>query len=91
MFCSDIIGCQREPSLFTFTFWTIGKKNFYYLYILFCFLIKISLGKCDLEICLLDLNYQPFNCTGMLESRVQPAKVSLKIPSVLYPFRVYIY
>lgn len=27
MLCSDIIGCQQESSLFSFTFWTVGKNN----------------------------------------------------------------
>lgn len=46
------------------------------------------LGNADLQICLLDEHMREFNCTGMLESRVQPGKVALKIPPVNRPFHV---
>ncbi|KAI1701211.1 MAM domain, meprin/A5/mu domain-containing protein [Ditylenchus destructor] len=68
MLTSDIIACQREPSLFSFTYWTIGSS--------------------DLEICLLDQYYRQFNCTGMLQSRVQPGKVALRIPAIKHPFHI---
>ncbi|TMS39585.1 hypothetical protein L596_006085 [Steinernema carpocapsae] len=42
----------------------------------------------DIEICLTDQNYKRFNCTGMLESKIMPGKVMLKIPPLLHPFHI---
>lgn len=47
-----------------------------------------SIGSADLQICLLDQSMKQFNCTGLLESKIQPGKVSLKIPPVSHPFHV---
>uniref|UniRef100_A0A915DPS8 MAM domain-containing protein n=1 Tax=Ditylenchus dipsaci TaxID=166011 RepID=A0A915DPS8_9BILA len=71
MLASDVLNCQGEPSLFSFTYWTIGSS--------------------DLEICLLDQYYRQFNCTGMLQSHIQPGKVALKIPPIKHPFHVNIH
>ncbi|CAD5221440.1 unnamed protein product [Bursaphelenchus xylophilus] len=47
-----------------------------------------TIGSADLQICLLDEYMREFNCTGMLESRVQPGKVALKIPAIDRPFHI---
>ncbi|CAD5215470.1 unnamed protein product [Bursaphelenchus okinawaensis] len=47
-----------------------------------------TIGSADLQICLLDEYMREFNCTGMLESRVQPGKVALKIPAIGRPFHI---
>ncbi|KHN83703.1 hypothetical protein Tcan_07686 [Toxocara canis] len=45
-------------------------------------------GGADVEICLTDQEGTKFNCTGMLQARSMPGKVSLKIPPVEMPFHV---
>ncbi|KAK0399384.1 hypothetical protein QR680_003019 [Steinernema hermaphroditum] len=47
-----------------------------------------AIGDADLEICLMDTNYRRFNCTGMLESKVMPGKVMLKIPPTPKGFHI---
>ncbi|KAE9556036.1 hypothetical protein FO519_000782 [Halicephalobus sp. NKZ332] len=65
---SDVIPCQNDNGLLSFTYWTIGNA--------------------DLEICLLDENKMRFNCTGMLQSHIQPKTVSLTIPAIHHPFHI---
>uniref|UniRef100_A0AC34PUQ3 MAM domain-containing protein n=1 Tax=Panagrolaimus sp. JU765 TaxID=591449 RepID=A0AC34PUQ3_9BILA len=65
---SDVISCQNDNGILSFTYWTIGNA--------------------DLEICLLDEFKKRFNCTGMLQSHVQPKTVSLNIPSSPHPFYI---
>ncbi|KAI6241598.1 MAM domain-containing protein [Aphelenchoides fujianensis] len=47
-----------------------------------------TIGSADLQICLLDQSMRQFNCTGILESQVQPGKVALKIPPIDHPFHI---
>ncbi|KAI6201137.1 MAM domain-containing protein [Aphelenchoides besseyi] len=47
-----------------------------------------TIGSADLQICLLDETLRQFNCTGILESQVQPGKVALKIPPIDHPFHI---
>uniref|UniRef100_A0A183CD36 MAM domain-containing protein n=1 Tax=Globodera pallida TaxID=36090 RepID=A0A183CD36_GLOPA len=47
-----------------------------------------SVGASDLEICLLGADYRRLNCTGMLQTSVQPGKVALKVPPVKQSFHI---
>uniref|UniRef100_A0A0N5ALB4 MAM domain-containing protein n=1 Tax=Syphacia muris TaxID=451379 RepID=A0A0N5ALB4_9BILA len=47
-----------------------------------------TIGDANLEICLTDDFGRKYNCTGMLETRSMPGKVSLKIPELQRPYHI---